>query len=300
MIQRPGKTFWPRHRRGWPGMLFGIILAAILCAGSVVGADKPNWKELKGTHFIVYFTGEESFARDVLNSAERYYTRIAGELGYARYQDFWTWEKRCKIYVYPDHDSFLKSTGGAEWSHGLAEYNTKTIYSYAWHEGFLDSLLPHEIAHLIFRDFIGFKGEVPLWLDEGVAQWEEEAKRPQMKAMIKELYNNEGLLLINDMMKLDIGRLKTKEGVHVRAALTKDGSPGVVFLSSDNLVNTYYLQSVSMVGFLIEKFGGESFTAFCRELRDGESFGQALKSAYTTITTIAEFEKRWKEYLDQL
>ena len=55
-----------------------------------------------------------------------------------------------------------------------------------------------------------------------------------------------------------------------------------------------------MVGFLIEKFGGESFTAFCRELRDGESFGQALKSAYTTITTIAEFEKRWKEYLDQL
>lgn len=300
MIQRPGNIFWPRHRRSWSGMLSGIILAAVLCAGSAVAADKPNWKELKGTHFIVYFTGEESFARDVLSSAERYYTRIAGELGYARYQDFWTWEKRCKIYVYADHDSFLKSTGGAEWSHGLAEYSTKTIYSYAWHEGFLDSLLPHEIAHLIFRDFIGFKGEVPLWLDEGVAQWEEETKRPQMKAMIKKLYNNEGLLLINDMMKLDIGRLKTNEGVHILAALTKDGSPGVVFLSSDNLVNTYYLQSVSMIGFLIEKFGGESFTNFCRELRDGESLEQALKSAYTTITTIAEFEKRWKEYLNQL
>ena len=255
---------------------------------------------MKGAHFIVYFTGEESFARDVLNSAEKYYSRIAGELGYARYQDFWTWEKRCKIYVYPDHDSFLKSTGGAEWSHGMAEYSTKTIYSYAWHEGFPESLLPHEIAHLIFRDFIGFKGEVPLWLDEGVAQWEEEAKRPQMKAMVKELYEGEGFLLINDMMKLDIRRLKGKEGVHVRAALTKDGSPGVVFLSSDNLVNTYYLQSVSMVGFLIEKFGGESFTAFCRELRDGESLEQALKSAYTTITTIRDFEKRWKEYLDQL
>ena len=300
MVQRPGKIFRPRHRRGWPGILFGIILAAVLCAGPAAAADQSSWKELKGTHFIVYFTGEESFARDVLNSAERYYTRIAGELGYARYQDFWTWEKRCKIYVYPDHGSFLKSTGGAEWSHGLAEYNTKTIYSYAWHEGFLDSLLPHEIAHLIFRDFIGFKGEVPLWLDEGVAQWEEEAKRPQMKAMVKQLYEKEGLLTVKDMMKLDIRRLKDKEGVYVRAALTKDGSPGAVFLGSDNLVNTYYLQSVSMVGFLIEKFGGEPFTAFCRELRDGEPLEQALKSAYTTITTIAEFEKRWKEYLDQL
>ena len=300
MIQRLGKIFCPRRWRGWPGILFGIIFGAVLCAGSAVAADEIKWKELKGAHFIVYFSGEESFARDVLNSAERYYTRIAGELGYARYQDFWTWEKRCKIYVYPDHDSFLKSTGGAEWSHGMAEYSTKTIYSYAWHEGFPESLLPHEIAHLIFRDFIGFKGEVPLWLDEGVAQWEEEAKRPQMKAMVKELYEKEGFLFINDMMKLDIRRLKDKEGVHVRAALTKDGSPGVVFLSSDNLVNTYYLQSVSMVGFLIEKFGGESFTAFCRELRDGESLEQALKSAYTTITTIRDFEKRWKEYLDQL
>src|SRR3989344_726207 len=292
MLQGPEKIFWP--------VLTGIILGLVFCAGSAVAADKLSWKELKGTHFIVYFNGEESFARDVLNSAEKYYIRIAGELGYARYQDFWTWEKRCKIYVYPDHDSFLKSTGGAEWSHGMAEYSTKTIYSYAWHEGFPESLLPHEIAHLIFRDFIGFKGEVPLWLDEGVAQWEEEAKRPQMKAMVKELYGKAGLLTIQDMMKLDIRRIKGKEGVHIRAALTKDGSPGVVFLSNDNLVNTYYLQSVSMIGFLIEKFGGESFTAFCRELRDGETLEEALKSAYTTITTIAEFEKRWKEYLDQL
>ena len=224
MIQRLGKIFCPRRWRGWPGILFGIIFGAVLCAGSAVAADEIKWKELKGARFIVYFSGEESFARDVLNSAERYYTRIAGELGYARYQDFWTWEKRCKIYVHPDHPSFLKASGGQEWSHGLAEYNTKTIVSYAWHEGFLDSLLPHEIAHLIFRDFIGFKGEVPLWLDEGVAQWEEEAKRPQMKAMVKELYEGEGFLLINDMMKLDIRRLKGKEGVHVRAALTKDGS----------------------------------------------------------------------------
>lgn len=278
-------------------MLLGFFLNL-----STWAAEEVKWKELKGTHFIVYFSGEESFARDVLNKSETYYTRIAQELGYARYADFWTWEKRCKIYIYPNHEAFkkfLNDSGEVEWSHGIAEYHTKTIYSYEWHEGFLESLLPHEIAHLIFRDFIGFKGEVPLWLDEGVAQWEEEAKRPQMKAMVLDLYEKGGLLTIKDMMKLDIRYLQKKEGVHVRAALTKDGSPSVVFLSTDNLINTYYLQAVSMISFLVEKYGSESFTEFCRELRDGESLANALKSAYTTITSVEDFEKRWKEYLDE-
>ena len=279
------------------GILLGIVSGTTLHADM---AEKYDWKELKGTHFIVYFVGQEDFASDVLNAGEKCYTRITGELGYARYQNFWLWEKRCKIYVYPDHESYVKATGSFEWAHGMAEYSTKTIYSYAWREGFLESLLPHEITHLIFREFIGFKGEAPLWLDEGVAQWEEEAKRPQMKAMVKDLYAKNGLLTIEDMMKLDILRLSENEGVHVRAALTKDGSPGVVFLSSDNLVNTYYLQSVSMIGFLIEKYGGESFTVFCRELRDGASLEGALRSAYTSITTIEDFQKYWKEYLDQL
>lgn len=292
MMQKSGKI-------SLQGILLGIALGLCLCAVRAGAADGFNWKELKGAHFIVYFTGEESFARDVLNSAEKYYTRIAGELGYARYQGFWLWEKRCKIYIYPDHASFLKETGQSGWAHGMADYKAKTIFSYVWHEGFLDSLLPHEIAHLIFRDFIGFKGEVPLWLDEGVAQWEEEAKRPQMKAMAKEYYEQEGLLTVKDMMRLDIRMLKDKEGVHVRAALTRDGSAGAVFLSTDNLVTTYYLQAVSMVGFLIEKYGGESFTAFCRELRDGENLSDALKSAYTTISSIEDFEKRWKEYLEE-
>ena len=285
----------------WNKILFHSILMGVVflsCPGTEA-ADQFNWKELKGDHFIVYFTGEKSFASDVLNKAEIYYDRITEELGYARYQDFWLWEKRSKIYIYPDHDSFLKFTGQSEWAHGMAEYKTKSIFSYAWKEGFLESLLPHEITHLIFRDFIGFKGEAPLWLDEGVAQWEEESKRPQMKAMAKELYEKNGLLTVNDMMKVDLNFLKGREQVHIRAALTKDGSPGVVFLSTENLVNTYYLQAVSMIGFLIEKYGGESFTVFCRELRDGKSLEGALKAAYTIISSIQDFEKRWKQYLEE-
>src|SRR4030042_3275592 len=74
-----------------------------------------EWQELKGEHFIVYFNpsdqgvsssgAEIDFVKEVLHKAELYYQRIAPDLGYPRYSKFWTWEKRVKIYIYPDHKS---------------------------------------------------------------------------------------------------------------------------------------------------------------------------------------------------
>ena len=120
-----------------------------------------EWKELSGTHFIVYYMGEEEFARDALDAAEVYYDKIASDLGYQRYQEFWTWEGRCKIYIYPDHQSYVKAHGGQpEWSHGMALFKSRTILTYAWHQNFLDLLLPHEIAHLVFRDFVGLEADI--------------------------------------------------------------------------------------------------------------------------------------------
>jgi hypothetical protein len=164
----------------------------------------------------------------------------------------------------------------------------------------MESLLPHEMAHLIFRDFVGFKGEVPLWLDEGVAQWAEIDKRPQIKNMVKKLYEDDALLSITDMMRYDIRNIKTRNGLLIRPTTTKDDKPGVLFLSVDNLISTYYLQAVSLVGFLIEKYGSYSFADFCRGLRDGKSMDEALRLTYTThIVSTAELELRWRQYLKE-
>jgi len=238
-----------------------------------------DWKELRGEHFMVFYAQEEAQARQVLDSAEVFYRRIASQLGYPRYSEFWTWDKRVKIYIYPDHDSFLKATGQPKWSQGIADYNAKQIISFAWSSGFVESLLPHEIAHLIFRDFVGFKGEVPLWLDEGVAQWTEEWKRQQVNGIAGGLLKKGALIPLKKLMTLDIRGIK--EG--------KD---------SGALINTYYIQSVSLVTFLIQRFGLNSFTDFCRQLREGKTLEEALRSAYPAhIQSIDELEKKWKEYL---
>ena len=278
-------------------ILIGVLvlfISLILVTGSLA----QEWQALNGDHFIIYFLGNEQIAKDILDKAEFFYRNIATELGYPRYSEFWLWDKRVKIYIYPDHQTFLKATGQPQWSQGMADYKNKTIVSYAWSKGFVESLLPHEMAHLIFRDFVGFKGEIPLWLDEGVAQWSEEPKRKQIKAVAKQFFNDDAVLSLEDMMKLDIRKVTAADRVYIRSTVTKKGDRGILFLSGDNLINTYYIQAVSLVGFLIEKYGSYAFSSFCRELRDGKKLEDALRFAYPDhIRDLNEFEQRWREYL---
>jgi hypothetical protein len=281
-------------------LLFCILFTLAPFFNLLSESAGQDWKELSGEHFIVYFTQDDKFAKDVLEESEVYYRNIASELGYPRYSEFWLWEKRVKIYIYPDHQSFLAASGQPEWSKGVAEYKTKQILSYAWSKGFTESLLPHEIAHLIFRDFVGFKGEIPLWLDEGVAQWMEEPKRREVKRLARQKLETNSFMVLEDMMHLDIRNVKYKELVYIRPALSNDKRQGVLFLSAENLIDIYYLESVSLVGFLMEKYGGDSFTNFCREMRDGKTVDEALRIAYPThIHSIAELEEKWKEYLEK-
>lgn len=275
-----------------------IVAAAV--AGVACSAAAAEWKEKSGDHFIVFYSGDDQFAREVLRKAENYYREIASGLGYPRYSDFWLWDDRVKIYIYPDHQTFVNSTGESSRSHGVADYRGKQVMSYAWSEGFVESLLPHEIAHLIFRDFVGFRGEVPAWLDEGVAQWSEKDKRPYLRALVKKQFADSSLLTVDDMMSINLRRLMESDNrVYIRPTRDKEGDQSVLFLDSEAIINAYYLQGFSFVDYLITRFGTDSFTVFCRQLRDGKSMEGALRQAYGTyIKDLPEFEKRWREFVE--
>jgi hypothetical protein len=290
------------------------ILLGILIFFLNTVAYAQSWREIKSDHFLLYFIPSvvtvnssdsssvveaEDFGKEVLRKAELYYERIADDLGYQRSSEFWTWDKRCKIYLYADHDSFIKASNHPAWAGGMADYDTKTIMSYFGSKEFTDTILPHEIAHLIFRDFVGFKGAVPLWLDEGVAQWTEEKKRAEVKKVVKEMLKRNGLLTMEDMMKLPINNIKSGDNVYIRPTRTRSGEKGVLFLTGNNLITAYYIQSVSLVGFLIEKFGKNDFAGFCRALRDGKNLEEALVAVYSThIHNLADFDDQWKDYIE--
>ena len=273
-----------------------IVALCLFCYMAVSPAQEM--RELGSDHFIVYFTADEKFAREVSDKAELYYNRIASDLGYPRYSGFWTWDNRVKIYIYPDHNSFLKASNQPSWSHGMADYTNKSILSYSGSERFIDGMLPHETAHLIFRDFVGFKGEVPVWLDEGVAQWAEPLKREMVKDVSRQLLDSGKFFSVKDMVNLDIRKVASDDTVKIRSIRGQDGKRVLFSLRGDAVVNTYYIEAVSLVGFLIGRYGASSFTDFCRQLRDGKSLEEALRFAYPTrINNIEELEDAWLKYL---
>ncbi len=238
-----------------------------------LGAD--DWQELKGDHFIIFHANNEKFSKEVLSASEKYYKKIAEDLGYARYSNFWQWDNRVKIYIYPTEADYLKATGEPAWSKGLAKYDEKEIITFAWNEEFTNALLPHELTHLIFRDFIGFQGEAPLWLDEGVAQWEEPAKRAIAQDVARYLLESGKAFTIRALTSMDIRGSKDEEKVKY-----------------------FYMQSVTLIDFLVARYGASSFTEFCRQLRDGKSLEEALTFAYpTSIRSLDDLEKQWMKYV---
>jgi hypothetical protein len=288
-------------------MRITAIIIFFLTFFTFVGAENlpaKDWQELKGDHFIVYYKENLPAAKELLYKAERYYRRIAPDLGYPRYSDFWTWDNRVIIYMYPDKESYAEYArveGHPDWAVGMADYVKRTITSYVDNRRFIDSVLPHEITHLIFRDFVGFTGKIPVWLDEGVAQWEEgQATQNRVKEMVKDLWNKDSLLNLDDIFKIDLRYFTSSEGVYIRPTTTKKGEPGIVFLSGANLVTTYYVQSAALVGFLIEKYGSQRFSDFCRQLRDGKTVDAAITNAYSGyIRDMKDLEKKLRQYIKE-
>jgi uncharacterized protein (DUF2164 family) len=260
-------------------ILFRSILALVVIfqLSFAALALEKDFKEKKSTHFIVYYKKEvdPDFINDIIDSAEKYYNEIASELGYYRY-NFWLWDDRAKIYIYNDSESFQQETRQPAWSGGCASYQEKTIWTYPHAAGFFDSTLPHELGHIIFREFVGLYTNIPLWFEEGVASYQEKSKRYAAKNAVKQLLSNNQLLSMQELSSI-----KSAQDIN-----NKDSA------------EVFYSQSVSIVYFLISKYGATSFARLCKNLKE-KGFNRALESAYYNIKDTDDLYKEWVRYLKQ-
>ncbi len=252
-----------------------LALALLCLTNSFCRAD--DFAEKKSDHFIVYYKDKDvplEFVNTVTEFAEKYYTELTGRLGFTRY-DYWTWEKRAKIYVFADQESYLKATNQPGWSAGLSNYREKTIWTYPREAGYFDSLLPHEIGHIIFREAIG-EADVPLWLEEGVAQYLEQAKRLGAEKIVLAAMNHNTFVPLDKLTEIDSFGLRGQE---------RGG------------VDLFYAESVNVVSYLIEKFGSSAFSDFCRKLKEHKSLDDALAFAYFDIRSLKNLSELWEAYL---
>lgn len=263
-------------------VLFVLVFTVIFQFYSWSLADTIAWHEIKGRHFIIYYelSSDKHFAKNVLRQAEKYYRKIGARIGYKRYADFWTWDQRAKIFLFSDQISFTEKTEQPSWSLGYAArddhlFKSRAIVTYKQERNFLTGLLPHEISHLILHDFFSWD-KVPIWFDEGIAQLQEADKVEKAGRLMRLLVQRGAYIPFYDFVRLDIR--KERQAGRVEA---------------------FYAQSLSIIDFLITKYGNNAFRRLCRNLRDGENFEEALSKAYNNnIKTLLELENHWLKYME--
>ena len=231
------------------------------------------WQNKKSQHFIIYYqTAPLDYVDNLIDQAEKYYNDIVDELGFRRF-DFWTWDKRAKIYLYGSSEEYLNDTGRVAWSGAMVNIKKRTIKTFINQENFMQSILPHEMAHIIFREFIGLNVRLPLWLDEGVACSQEKVNLSERLQFAKHL--------VKSKMHIPIKRLSE--------------------ISDYNLVvpKVFYAEAASLVVFLLEGFGQEKFLDFSRRLRDdNEGWRETLLGAYR-FSDIEDFQAQWYAYIEK-
>lgn len=141
--------------------------------------------------------------------------------------------------------------------------------------GFFDSTLPHELGHIIFREFIGFKAQIPSWFEEGVAMYQEKARRWGAHDTVRKAMEDGTFKPLDELSITSLRRTSSKD-----------------------LVNLFYAESASVVNFLINEYGQQRFVRLCRKLKDGGPFSWALDSVYVRFKNIDDLNKAWVKYLN--
>ncbi|MFA6130022.1 MAG: hypothetical protein WC731_03465 [Candidatus Omnitrophota bacterium] len=239
----------------------------------VVLADNQSWQEIKSTHFLVFYkNATEHQLNELTEKAEECYNNITDDLGFSRF-NFWIWDNRAKIYLSNDQEEYRKLTGNPSWAAGNVQADSKIIQTFITAGGFLDNVLPHEMAHIIFREMVGFRNPaIPLWLEEGVATFQEKKFSFDKKALAARISRGD-FLNLDDLSKLNVASLTETDKAEL-----------------------FYTESFSLVDFLIESFGKDRFALFCQNLRDYKDLSRALALAYS-FNGLADFESSWKKYI---
>lgn len=235
--------------------------------------DKGNWLVRETMHFSIFYR-DLSQAKIVSDKAEYYFEKITYDLDY---EDEIKWDKKCQVYIVENvvkWRDFLKDIGfSAELVGGFVpNYGEKEMFLCALSDGYLALTFPHELTHLIFSDIAG-KSTIPLWLNEGLANYEANVTSVSNKLLIKYIKQGRHILL-GDLLRM------------------------TAYPGGKNMRELFYAQSEKLVEFFITQYGRKRFREFCELILKDKSFRESLSSVYKgDIEDLEDFNIKLVEYI---
>ncbi|MFH1904694.1 MAG: hypothetical protein ABIK53_04120 [bacterium] len=237
-------------------------------------AKLPPYKYVLSKHFIVYSYSKEKAAY-LAKKAEVVAGRVIGHSGVSR---FASWKTKAIIVLYKNHSEYVKETEQPGWSGGTAGMVThgplthRAIYLYEGAPNLFSNILPHEITHLVFMQMMGTKANIPLWLNEGLAVYEQKDKGRSLKIIAARNMKSNDYIKLDDLIRYE----KVPEG---KTELFYGASAGLVEYLFVVLNRACYVKMISLL-----KQGASSYEAF------QGAYGKAFKS-------FSSIETGWKKYM---
>jgi hypothetical protein len=216
-----------------------------------------TWQSLTGTVpqggelTLFWYTGGDSFARELMDACQEGLARLTQDIG--------TYPERpIKIYIYAS-DSDLKGAmiSSNEWSGGVA-FTDFGIIAISISPSELDwgkKALVHELTHLVVRQatFSPY-GQLPLWLDEGLATYNEGELDPVLRSYLEEAILEDELISVRSLC-----------------------SP---FSAYSEKAYLSYAQSYSLVEYLLDNYGQDKMLDLLALLKQGSTYDEALTEVY--------------------
>lgn len=227
-----------------------------------------EWKEKSLPHFkVLYVSQDEHYATELHEALEEIRARIIADIGEVGHRPV-------EIYIVPSHEQMwaLQPPGGdvPPWAAAAAfwERNLILIRSPRLLRGKRKDVVEtaaHEVAHVLLGRAVGEGFQIPRWLNEGFAMYE-----------------------AREWNAWDTGAMmwaSATSSFFPFEDLTED------FPAGEQDARVAYLQSISMVSYLLDNYGREGFISFIRGLREHRNLNYSLKLNYEL--TMKELEKRW-------
>lgn len=212
-----------------------------------------NWQTISNGEYVRlhWYEGDQTFANDLAQAA-------SNGLQFNETQSGLRADAPIDIYIYADTDALKEAilyepswTGGQAFPEQDIVILGISPYDLEWGR---DAIV-HELTHVLVGHLtFSCLGDVPTWLDEGLAVYSEGGLDPASQRQLDDAIHDDTLLTIHSL-----------SGGFSEV-------PDKAYLS--------YSQSYSVTKFLVESYGQEKMTSLLVTLRNGSTIDEALLQIY--------------------
>jgi hypothetical protein len=211
-----------------------------------------DWRSLTSGQVTIYwYEGDQSFAQELLDAADEALVRLASDIGVSL-------EQPAKIYIYASSwDLQGALVYPQEWTGGVAftEYGIIAIGISPGNLEWGERAIAHELGHLVVHQALfGPYGDLPTWLDEGLAMHAEGELRSDLQEQLDEAVANNTLFSVCSI------------------ASSFPANPYEAMLC--------YAQSYSVVQFLLDNYGRDNILELLAVFKEGSTPDKALLEVY--------------------